>query len=176
MKHKMPDLLSVLLFSLIGFCGIGIASTNTPNFEQLKKNYYDAHPGKGSHAPYWEPIPIQKYWNPKDFYKPPKTVQGEFGRDACVGCHQASSPGAFHAWKNSVHSNLSAIRNLPDSDVRAYKKKKLAEVEENLVKQDLLKEGQLLEQVGCIDCHGGVGKETVNHAETLVMPDRAACG
>ncbi|WP_281171943.1 multiheme c-type cytochrome [Methylomicrobium lacus] len=168
--------LLMLLFSLMGFSGIGVAGTDKPDFEQLKKNYYDAHPGKGSHAAYWEPIPIQKYWNPKDFYKPPKTVQGEFGRAACATCHEASTPGAFHAWKNSVHSNLSAIRNLPDSDVRAYKKQKLAEVEGNLVKQGLLKQGQPLDQVGCIDCHGGVGKEKVNHAENLVMPDRAACG
>lgn len=176
MKQQMLDLLSILLFSLIGFSGIGVASTEVPDFEQLKKNYYDAHPGKGSHAAYWEPIPIQKYWNPKDFYKPPKTVQGEFGREDCVTCHEASSPGAFHAWKNSVHSDLASIRNLPDSDVRAYKKQKLAEVEANLIKQDLLQEGQPLNQVGCIDCHGGVGKKTINHAENLVMPDRAACG
>jgi hydroxylamine dehydrogenase len=176
MKHKMLYLLSMLLFSLTGLSSIGIANAELPDFEQLRKNYYDSHPGKGSHADYWEPIPIQKYWNPKDFYKPPKTVQGEFGRDDCVGCHQATSPGAFHAWKNSVHSDLAAIRNLPDSDVRAYKKEKLAQVEANLVKQDLLEEGQQLDQVGCIDCHGGVGKETVNHAENLVMPDRAACG
>lgn len=175
MRYKMLTLL-MLLFSLMGFSGIGVAGTDKPDFEQLKKNYYDAHPGKGSHAAYWEPIPIQKYWNPKDFYKPPKTVQGEFGRAACATCHEASTPGAFHAWKNSVHSNLSAIRNLPDSDVRAYKKQKLAEVEGNLVKQGLLKQGQPLDQVGCIDCHGGVGKEKVNHAENLVMPDRAACG
>jgi len=176
MRDKMLALLMMLLVSLMGFSGIGVAGTDKPDFEQLKKNYYDGHPGKGSHAAYWEPIPIQKYWNPKDFYKPPKTVQGEFGREACAACHEASTPGAFHAWKNSVHSNLSAIRNLPDSDVRAYKKQKLAEVEANLVKQGLLQAGQVLDQVGCIDCHGGVGKEKINHAENLVMPDRAACG
>lgn len=176
MKNKMLDLLSILIFSLIGFSSVGIAGTEKPDFDQLKKNYYDGHPGKGSHAAYWEPIPIQKYWNPKDFYKPPKTIKGEFGRDDCTACHEASSPGAFHAWKNSVHSDLAAIRNLPDSDVRAYKKQKLAEVEANLVKLGVLQEGQPLNQVSCIDCHGGVGKEKVNHAENLVMPDRVACG
>jgi hydroxylamine dehydrogenase len=178
MRHKMRDLLSIgiVLFGLVGFSGIGVAGTEMPDFEQLKKNYYDSHPGKGSHGAYWAPIPIQKYWNPKDFYQPPKTVQGEFGRNDCVSCHEAATPGAFHAWKQSVHGGLAAIRNLPDSDVRAYKKQKLAEVEANLARQGLLKQGQRLDQVGCIDCHGGVGKETVNHAENLVMPDRAACG
>jgi hydroxylamine dehydrogenase len=176
MRRKILDLLCIWLFSLMGFSGIGIAGTDKPDFEQLKKSYYDTHPGKGSHAAYWEPIPIQKYWNPKDFYKPPKTIKGEFGRDDCAACHEASSPGAFHAWKNSVHSDLAAIRNLPDSDVRAYKKQKLIEIEANLVKLGLLKQNQPLNQVGCIDCHGGVGKEKVNHAENLVMPDRVACG
>ncbi len=149
---------------------------NKAEFEQVKKNYYDTHPGKGSHGEYWQPIPIQKYWNPKDFYSPPKTVAGEFSQENCIGCHEATTPGAFHAWKKSVHSNLSAIRNLPDSDVRAYKKAKLTEVENNLRELGLLEEGKQLEQVGCIDCHGGVGKTTVDHAKNLMMPDRAACG
>jgi len=40
----------------------------------------------------------------------------------------------------------------------------------------LLEQGQQLGQVGCIDCHGGVGKKTIDHAKDLIMPDRAACG
>ena len=147
-----------------------------PDFAQVKKNYYDTHPGKGSHGEHWQPIPIQKYWNPKDFYTPPKTIEGEFSQENCVGCHEATTPGAFHAWKKSVHSNLSAIRNLPDTDVRAYKKTKLAEVENNLHQLGLLEDGKQLEQVGCIDCHGGLGKKTIDHAKNLMMPDRAACG
>lgn len=176
MKNKSLSLLIALLFSLIGFAVGNFAFAVQPDFEQLKKNYYESHPGKGIHGKYWEPIPIQKYWNPKDFYKPPKTVQGEVGRDTCIGCHQTTSPGAFHAWKNSVHGDLKAIRNLPDNDVRAYKKHKLAEVEANLTKLGLLGKGQHLDQVGCIDCHGGVGKDSISHAENLVMPDRVACG
>ncbi|MDO8941349.1 MAG: multiheme c-type cytochrome [Methylicorpusculum sp.] len=176
MKHKLPSLLLTLLLTAIGFSQIGIALAQGPDFEQIKKNYYDSHPGKGSHGKYWEPIPIQKYWNPKDFYTPPKTVQGEFDRDSCIGCHQATTPGAYHAWKSSSHSDLNAIRNLPDSNVKAYKKQKLADVEANLVKQGVLESGQQLSQVGCIDCHGGVGKDKINHSENLVMPDRAACG
>src|SRR5690606_10789803 len=99
MKNKSLGLLIALLFSLIGLGVSDLVYAAQPDFEQLKKNYYESHPGKGSHGKYWEPIPIQKYWNPKDFYTPPKTVQGEVGRDACVGCHQSTSPGAFHAWK-----------------------------------------------------------------------------
>ncbi len=120
--------------------------------------------------------PDPELLGPKDFYKAPKAVQGEFDRDSCVGCHEASSPGAFHAWKSSVHYDLKAIRNLPDSNVRSYKKVKLAEVEANLTKLGLLEQGKALDQVGCIDCHGGVGAKTIDHAKTLVMPDRAACG
>ncbi|GAB4265841.1 MAG: hypothetical protein Kow0065_16630 [Methylomicrobium sp.] len=174
MKNQWLSIFIALTFSWLGFAHL--VSAAQPDFEQLKKNYYESHPGKGSHGKYWEPIPIQKYWNPKDFYTPPKTVQGEVGRDACVGCHQSTSPGAYHAWKNSVHSDLKAIRHLPDSDVRAYKKKKLAEVEANLMRLGLLEKGESLDQVGCIDCHGGVGKDKIDHAKNLVMPDRAACG
>lgn len=174
---------SIKLHKVINLClwaiclwGIGSVLAAQPDFNTIKKNYYDTHPGKGKHGELWQPIPIQSYWNPKDFYKAPKTVQGEFDRDSCVGCHEASSPGAFHAWKSSVHYDLKAIRGLPDSDVRSYKKAKLAEVEANLTKLGLLEPGKTLEQVGCIDCHGGVGAKTIDHAKTLVMPDRAACG
>lgn len=172
----MKPYLSSLLLATLVLLNFPVAYGITPDFEQVKKNYYDTHPGKGSHGEYWQPIPIQKYWNPKDFYKPPQTVQGEFGQENCVGCHEATTPGAFHAWKRSVHTNLSAIRNLPDGDVRAYKKAKLTEIENNLRHLGLLEQDKQLEQVGCIDCHGGVGKATVDHAKALIMPDRAACG
>lgn len=174
MQAKHATILLGLWLFLSGFLGISLAAT--ADYEQLKKDYYSSHPGKGKHGEHWQPIPIQSYWNPKDFYKPPKTVQGEFDRDSCVGCHESTSPGAFHAWKSSVHYDLKAIRNLPDSNVRSYKKAKLAEVEANLVKLGLLDAKQNLDQVGCIDCHGGVGKQSIDHAKNLVMPDRAACG
>lgn len=93
-----------------------------------------------------------------------------------MGCHQTTTPGAFHAWKSSSHSDLEAIRKLPDSDARAYKKQKIAEVENNLRKLNLLKKGEPLKQVGCIDCHGGVGVTKIDHAKALVMPDRVSCG
>ncbi len=172
MKTTLLYLITTLLLCL----NWQTAWAEKPDFAQVKKNYYDTHPGKGSHGEHWQPIPIQKYWNPKDFYTPPKTIQGEFSQENCVGCHEATTPGAYHAWKKSVHSNLAAIRNLPDSDVRAYKKAKLTEVENNLHKLGLLEEGKQLEQVGCIDCHGGLGKPTIDHAKNLMMPDRAACG
>ncbi|MFI3136974.1 MAG: multiheme c-type cytochrome [Methylococcaceae bacterium] len=174
MKLKQLRPFMSILLCLIGCMGVVFAAQ--PDFNQIKKNYYDTHPGKGKHGELWQPIAIQSYWNPKDFYKAPKTVQGEYDRDSCVGCHEASSPGAYHAWKTSVHYDLKAIRQLPNSDVRAYKKEKLLEVEANLTKLGLLEKGKPLEQVGCIDCHGGVGAKTIDHAKTLVMPDRAACG
>lgn len=173
MATKFNFLLAVLCLMLAAG---EVFSEENPDFAQVKDQYYKTHPGKGPHGEYWQPIAIQQYWNPKDFYKPPKTIQGEFNQDNCVGCHEATSPGIFQAWKKSVHSNLAFIRNLPDSDVRAYKKVKLAEVENNLRKLGLLEAGQPLEQVGCIDCHGGVGQKTLDHGKNLMMPDRAACG
>ena len=176
MRVRRSYFLSLFFLICAAFGGSQTALAEKPDFEQLKKAYYDSHPGKGKHGEYWQPIPIQKYWNPKDFYKPPTTVQGEFGQRDCVSCHEAATPGAFQAWKKSAHSDLAAIRNLPDSDVRSYKKAKLSEIEQNLQKLGVLEQGQQLGQVGCIDCHGGAGKKTINHAKDLIMPDRAACG
>ncbi len=176
MKNLIGWILTTFLASLIGLGLINTAWAVEHDFEKIKKNYYDTHPGKGSHGKFWEPIPIQKYWNPKDFYSPPQTIKGEFTQSDCVGCHQTTTPGAFHAWKSSSHSDLEAIRKLPDSDARAYKKQKITEVENNLRKLNLLKKGEPLKQVGCIDCHGGVGVTKIDHAKALVMPDRVSCG
>ena len=176
MRTKRSILLTMLFLYLTWCSGMSAAFSANVDFEQVKKDYYAAHPGKGSHGEHWQPIPIQKYWNPKDFYSPPKTVKGEFSREDCLSCHETTTPGAFHAWKKSVHSDLGAIRNLPDSDVRAYKKAKLLDVEKNLQGLGLLDKGQPLVQVGCIDCHGGLGKKTLDHSKDLIMPDRAVCG
>nr|WP_255210583.1 multiheme c-type cytochrome [Methylogaea oryzae] len=174
---KITKTLLLALGGLLMLSGLALAKSDTPDFDDLKAQYVKDHPGKGSHAEYWEPIPIQKYWNPRNFYKPPQTVSGEVARDACVACHQSTTPGAYHAWKGSTHANLDKIRNMPNSmDARYYKKDKLAEVEKQLVKQGLLQEGQQLTEVGCIDCHGGVGKQSIQHDKDLVMPDRALCG
>ncbi len=143
---------------------------------RLIGQYRQAHPGKGKYADHWQPIPIQRYWNPKDFYQPPATVTAEVTRDQCVGCHQDITPGFVHAWKNSTHAHLDRIRTLPGGDVRAYKKAILARVEETLEKQGLLERGKRLREVGCIDCHGGVGRQKIRHDRDLRMPDRAVCG
>ena len=166
-----------LLLGLLLISGMTWANVDQPSFEQLKDQYYKDHPGKGKFSQHWEPIPIQKYWNPKDFYQPPTTVTGEVSREMCVTCHQSLTPGAFHAWQNSAHGNLDKIRDLSNAqDARFYKKEKLAEIEKNLAKQGLLKEGAPLKEVGCIDCHGPVGAESIRHDKDLVMPDRAKCG
>ncbi|WP_082054349.1 multiheme c-type cytochrome [Methyloterricola oryzae] len=145
--------------------------------QQLTSQYYADHPGKGSHGEYWQPIPIQKYWNPKDFYKPPTSVTGEVTRDQCVACHQSLTPGAYHAWQNSSHAHLDRIRSINNGqDARFYKKEKLAEIESHLVKQGILESGAQLKDVGCIDCHGPVGAQSIRHDKDLVMPDRAKCG
>lgn len=178
MKQQIVHFLGIIfLFMLGGIVHLSAAATtSTPEIDALKQAYYADHPGKGPHAEYWDAIPIQKYWNPIDFYQPPETIVGEFDRSACIDCHQAATPGAYHAWKKSVHADLTAIRNLKENGVKSYKKAKLADVETNLQKQGLLAKGQKLASVSCIDCHGGVGKQTLNHAKDLIMPDRASCG
>jgi len=171
--------LALLAFMAVAQLWIGnaFAKASEQSYEQLKDQYYKDHPGKGKHAEYWEAIPIQKYWNPKDFYKPPTTVTGEFTREMCVTCHQSTTPGAYHAWQNSAHANLQRLRDMSNGqDARYYKKEKLAEIEKNLAKQGLLAEGAQLKEVGCIDCHGSVGAKTIQHDKNLVMPDRAKCG
>ncbi|HYE34720.1 multiheme c-type cytochrome [Methylocaldum sp.] len=175
----LTKIIKSVLFLLIAqaLATVAYAKQDDISFQQLKEKYYQDHPGKGKFGDLWEPIPIQKYWNPKDFYKPPTTVTGEVTREQCVTCHQAVTPGAFHAWQNSGHANLDRIRNMPNAqDPRFYKKEKLAEVERQLVKQGLLKEGEELKDVGCIDCHGNVGAKSIQHDKDLVMPDRAKCG
>lgn len=147
-------------------------------YDALVKRYNDpAHgAGKGSFAEFWEPIPITKYLNPRDFYTPPENVDVDATRAQCVECHATITPGWVHSWQKSVHGNLDEIRNLPDTDSRAYKKEMITEVETNLRSMDLLKEGEPLKEVGCIDCHIRVGSEHGQHKTELRMPDAAACG
>lgn len=156
--------------------GIALGEMQPEKSYDLAKRYYEEHPGKGKHAQYWEPIPIQQYWDPKDFYKPPQTLQLEVTRDMCVTCHQGITPGWVHAWKDSSHARLDEIRKLPEGDPRAYKKGIIKEVEQNLTALGVLKKGEELKEVSCIDCHGGIGKDKIQHHVDLRLPDRAVCG
>ena len=52
----------------------------------------------------------------------------------------------------------------------------LTEVESNLRSMGVLKAGEPLKEVGCIDCHMGVNKDHGQHKTELKMPDAAACG
>lgn len=159
---------------------LGLEKDASPKalYEALVKRYNDPKEGagKGQFGDFWEPIPISKYLNPRDFYKPPETVDVDATRQQCVECHTQITPGWVHSWQKSVHSNLDEIRNLPESDSRAYKKAMITEVETNLRSQGLLKEDQTLKEVGCIDCHIGVGRDHGQHKTELHMPDAAACG
>ncbi len=159
---------------------LGLDKSASPNelYDALTKRYHDpaAGAGKGSLSKFWEPIPITKYLNPLDFYEPPANPQVDATRAQCVQCHTAITPGWVHSWTKSVHNNLEDIRNLPDTDSRAYKKGMITEVEGNLRSMGLLNEGEPLKEVGCIDCHMGVGKEHGLHQTELRLPDAAACG
>ena len=159
---------------------LGLSKSASPKelFEALTKRYHDEAQGtgKGTLSKYWEPIPISKYLNPHTFYKPPQTIDVDAKREQCVECHQQTTPGWTHSWQKSVHGNLDDIRKLPESDSRAYKKALLKEVEDNLHSMGTLKSGETLKEVGCIDCHIGVGKDHGQHTTELKMPDAAACG
>ncbi len=159
---------------------LGLAKTASPKelYEALTKRYNDEAQGagKGTLSKFWEPIPISKYLDPRDFYKPPQTVDVDATRGQCVECHTQTSPGWVHSWQKSVHGNLDEIRKLPETDSRAYKKALLKDVESNLASMNLLKPGEPLKEVGCIDCHMGVGKDRGQHKVELKMPDAAACG
>ncbi len=162
------------------FKALNLKKTASPKelYDTLVKRYNDPAEGagKGSLANFWEPIPISKYLNPRDFYKPPQSIDIDATRQQCLECHSQVSPGWVHSWQNSVHSNLDEIRNLKDADSRAYKKGLLSEVEANLRSLGLLKAGEPLKEVGCIDCHMGVNKDHGQHKTELKMPDAANCG
>lgn len=154
---------------------LGLSRDATPKqlYDALTERYL-ADYSKGKYAEWWEPIPLDMYLAPTLFYQPPAldlTVQ----REDCVACHTSVTHGWVLSWQKSVHADLEAIRQLPADDVRAYKKDIIATVEGNLVSQGLLRQGQKLGPVDCIDCHIGVGRQSANHND-IRMPDRAACG
>lgn len=136
---------------------------------------YRAELTKGKFAKWWEPIPIDQYLAPTLFYSPPN-IDMEVTRSQCADCHTSVTHGWVRSWEKSVHARLDEIRELDSSDIRAYKKDIIAEVEDNLRSQDLLADDAHLKDVSCIDCHMGVGQEKGNHAKDLHLPDRTACG
>jgi len=183
---------ALALFMALAFTAAHAQIWDTVPDEQLKalnltraakpKELYDAlsarwksNVTKGKFAKWWEPSPIDMYMAPVLFYKPPE-VNIEATREQCVQCHQAATHGWVQSWQQSVHANLDMIRKLPAGDTRAYKAEIITEVEQNLRAQGLLGNGAALKEVGCIDCHMGVGKASGHHMRDLHMPSRADCG
>ncbi len=105
---------------------LGLEKNASPDklYDALAKRYNDPAEGagKGSFSKFWEPIPISKYLNPRDFYKPPQSMEVDATRGQCVECHSQTTPGWVHSWQKSVHGNLDEIRNLPDT-IRAPTRK-----------------------------------------------------
>ena len=155
--------------------------TATPKqlYDKLVERYKDPKQGagKGKFADKWQPLAIDQYFNPITFYKPPTSLTKTTDGAGCIKCHEDKdeSYGAVVAWRKSVHSNLNAIRNLSPGDPRFYKKEKLEQVEENLRSIGKLEKGEHLAQVGCIDCHVGIGATKGKHDEDLRMPDASVC-
>lgn len=162
------------------FTALGLSRNASPKqlYDALVARYNDPAQGagKGKFGDLWEPIPISRYLNPRSFYQPPADVDVTTDRAGCVECHEQVTPGWVHAWKGSVHANLSTIRSLPPNDPRAYKLELLQQVEDNLRSMGMLGEREQLAEVGCIDCHVGIGAKTADHAKDLRMPDAAVCG
>ena len=159
---------------------LGLERDVAPNvlYDALVKRYRDVDQGagQGKFADLWEPIPFSAYMAPQYFYEASEDLDFDVSRSECVECHQDITPGWVHSWKGSVHGNLDEIRGLDEADSRFYKKEMIAEVETNLQSMGLLDEGQRLNDVGCIDCHMGVGVDAGNHQADLIMPDAANCG
>lgn len=155
---------------------LGVTRDASPKelFDALSERYLKEL-NKGKFAEYWEPIPIDQYLAPTLFYKAPD-INIDSTRDQCATCHEGVTHGWVRSWEKSTHAKLDEIRSLDSSDVRAYKKDIIAEVEDNLRSQGLLAEGKPLQNVSCIDCHMGVGMERGNHKDDLRLPDRTACG
>lgn len=161
------------------FKALGLERNAAPNvlYEAIVKRYRDPAQGagKGKFADLWEPIAFSKYMSPGEFYEGPD-LDFEVTARQCVECHQGVTPGWVHSWEKSVHADLDEIRSLTESDSRFYKQAMIKEVEGNLVSMGLLDEGENLKEVGCVDCHMGVGVEKGNHKTDLHMPDAGDCG
>ncbi|RCX32286.1 multiheme c-type cytochrome [Thioalbus denitrificans] len=182
--------LSVALFSVPAvadipaetFEALGVSEHAAPKelYDKLVERYEDPKQGagKGKYADKWQPLAIDQYFNPNLFYQPPTSVTKTTDGAGCITCHEDSdeTPGAVAAWRKSVHSNLTAIRNLPASDPRFYKKELLEKAEENLRSLGKLGQHEQLTQVGCIDCHVGIGAKEGKHDKDLRMPDAKICG
>lgn len=160
---------------------LGIEKSATPKelHEAVTKRYNDPAQGagKGSHAQYWEPIPMSMYFDPATFYKAPASPDEVAGRADCVECHTDETPVWVAAWKKSTHANLSKIRKLKPEDPRFYKKAKLEEVENNLRSMGRLGAKEKLKEVGCIDCHVDINtKKEADHKADMRMPTAEVCG
>lgn len=149
-------------------------------YDKIVARYKDPKKGagKGKFGDTWEPLAIDQYFNPLSFYKPPTSVNKTTDNIGCVTCHEDEdeTPGAVVAWRKSTHSNLNELRNLKPDDSRYYKKALLEKAEENLRSLGKLGQREQLTQVGCIDCHVGVGAKEGDHQKDLRMPDAAVCG
>lgn len=169
-RGEIPDAL---------YQALGLSRDASPAalYDALVERYRDPArgAGKGAFADLWEPIPISRYFDPASFYEPP-AVDVVATRAECVSCHEKVNPGWVHSWQKSAHGNLHALRGLPASDPRAYKKEIIGQVETNLRSMGLLPADRSLEQVSCIDCHVGVGRAQANHKTDIKMPDAAICG
>jgi len=161
------------------FAALGVAADAPANvlYEALAARFYDQAKGygEGQFSALWEPIAFSRYLNPA-LYEGREELGFQVTAEECVTCHETVTPGWVHAASRSVHADLAALRSLPADDPRAYKVAHLDEVEANLRSMGLLDAGEALAEVGCIDCHMGVGVTEGNHKTDLRLPDAAVCG
>ncbi len=60
--------------------------------------------GSGLYSRYWSPDPVQRYWDPNDFYQSTKAIKGVFKPQQCIQCHQGITPGIVIDWRASRHA------------------------------------------------------------------------
>jgi hydroxylamine dehydrogenase len=60
--------------------------------------------GAGLYSHHWSPDPIQGYWDPGNFYRSTKIVEGVFRPEQCIQCHEGITPGIVVDWRASRHA------------------------------------------------------------------------
>ena len=149
-NKKIPD---TLLSSAVGKFRCGqcrCEGARRPIFKSLKPSITRIIPAKASTVTTGSPSRFKNTGIPRISIRCLRPSRRRRSRAKAVFsvCHQGLTPGAYHAWRNSTHANLDKIRRLPETVSRSYKKRKLAEVEQDAKKvvQALYNDGLLTDQ------------------------------
>ncbi len=76
--------------------------------------------GAGLYSRHWSPDPVQGYWDPENFYRPPDSVRGVFEGTQCIECHQGVTPGIVTDWRQSRHARAQPTVDCSDCHGRDH--------------------------------------------------------